>query len=68
MEAWLHTARGNNFIKQDISNAPSNIDIVQQGDTKHKQFGNKEQIKTMIDIISNPQESQLETTNSGRIR
>ena len=46
--------RDNNLIKQDVSSTASNIDLVmgQQGDTKHKQFGNKEQIKTMISTTS----------------
>ena len=43
----LGTARDNDLMKQTgyISNAASNTDkdIVQQGDTKRKQFGNKEQ-------------------------
>ena len=51
----LNTVRDNNLVnRQDIRNVGSNIDkvIVQKEDSNHKQFGNKEQIKTMISITS----------------
>ena len=45
----LGATRDNNLIKQGINDAASNTDkvIVQQGDKMYKQFGNKEQIKTI---------------------